>query len=118
LAGVKFEFQQPIQMRTNELLSGSKQDIAIKIFGDDLNTLADKASQVEKIIQQVQGVEDINVEKVTGLAQIQVEYNRDRLAQYGLSIEEVNRVLRTAFAEVRRECIRKKKTFWSCGASG
>ncbi len=98
LAGVKFEFQQPIQMRTNELLSGSKQDIAIKIFGDDLNTLADKASQVEKIIQQVQGVEDINVEKVTGLAQIQVEYNRDRLAQYGLSIEEVNRVLRTAFA--------------------
>ena len=98
LAGVKFEFQQPIQMRTNELLSGSKQDIAIKIFGDDLNTLADKASQVEKIIQKVQGVEDINVEKVTGLAQVQVEYNRDRLAQYGLSIAEVNRVLRTAFA--------------------
>ena len=98
LAGVKFEFQQPIQMRTNELLSGSKQDIAIKIFGDNLNTLADKASQVGKIIQQVQGVEDINVEKVTGLAQIQVEYNRDRLAQYGLSIAEVNRVLRTAFA--------------------
>ena len=98
LAGVKFEFQQPIQMRTNELLSGSKQDIAIKIFGDDLNTLAEKASQVEKIIQKVQGVEDINVEKVTGLAQIQVEYNRDRLAQYGLSIAEVNRVLRTAFA--------------------
>ena len=93
LAGVKFEFQQPIQMRTNELLSGSKQDIAVKIFGDDLNTLADKASQVEKIIQKVKGVEDINVEKVTGLAQIQVEYNRDRLAQYGLSVEEVNRVL-------------------------
>ena len=98
LAGVKFEFQQPIQMRTNELLSGSKQDIAVKIFGDDLNKLAEKAAQVEKIIQKVQGVEDINVEKVTGLAQIQVEYNRDRLAQYGLSIEEANRVLRTAFA--------------------
>ena len=98
LAGVKFEFQQPIQMRTNELLSGSKQDIALKIFGDDLNTLAEKAVSVEKIIQKVQGVEDINVEKVTGLAQVQVEYNRDRLAQYGLSIEEVNRVLRAAFA--------------------
>ncbi|MDD4994247.1 MAG: CusA/CzcA family heavy metal efflux RND transporter [Paludibacter sp.] len=98
LAGVKFEFQQPIQMRTNELLSGSKQDIALKIFGDDLNTLAEKAASVEKIIQKVQGVEDINVEKVTGLAQVQVEYNRDRLAQYGLSIEEVNRVLRAAFA--------------------
>ena len=98
LAGVKFEFQQPIQMRFNELLSGSKQDIAIKIFGDDLNTLAEKAEDVEKIIQGIQGVEDINVEKVTGLAQIQVEYNRDRLAQYGLSVGEVNRVLRAAFA--------------------
>lgn len=98
LAGVKFEFQQPIQMRFNELLSGSKQDIAVKIFGDDLNTLASKADDVEKIIQGVEGVEDINVEKVTGLAQVQVEYNRDRLAQYGLSVEEVNRVLRAAFA--------------------
>jgi cobalt-zinc-cadmium resistance protein CzcA len=98
LAGVKFEFQQPIQMRFNELLSGSKQDIAVKIFGDDLNTLAEKAGNVEQIIQTIEGVADINVEKVTGLAQVQVEYNRDRLAQYGLSVEEVNRVLRAAFA--------------------
>jgi heavy metal efflux system protein len=98
LAGVKFEFQQPIQMRFNELLSGSRQDIAVKIFGDDLNVLAEKASEVEAIIRGIQGVEDINVEKVTGLAQVQVEYNRDLLAQYGLSVEEVNRVLRTAFA--------------------
>jgi len=98
LAGVKFEFQQPIQMRFNELMSGSKQDIAVKIFGDDLNTLAEKAKNVESIINVIQGVEDINVEKVTGLAQVQVDYDRDRLAQYGLSVEEVNRVLRTAFA--------------------
>lgn len=98
LAGVKFEFQQPIQMRFNELLSGSKQDIAVKIFGDELNTLSAKGAEVEKIISQIEGVVDINVEKVTGLEQIQVEYNRDRLAQYGLSVEEVNRILRTAFA--------------------
>jgi len=98
LAGVKFEFQQPIQMRSNELLSGSKQDIAIKIFGDDLNTLSEKGTEVEEIIQRIEGVEDINVEKVTGLAQIQVEYNRDRMAQYGLSVDDVNSVLRTAFA--------------------
>ena len=98
LAGVKFEFQQPIQMRFNELLSGSKQDIAIKVFGDDLNTLSEKAAGIEKIIQNIKGVVDINVEKVTGLAQVQVEYNRDRLAQYGLSVEDVNRVLRAAFA--------------------
>ncbi len=98
LAGVKFGFQQPIQMRFNELMTGSKQDIAIKIFGDDLILLSEKATEVEKIIQTIAGVEDINVEKVTGLAQIQVEYNRDRLAQYGLSVEDVNRVLRAAFA--------------------
>ncbi len=98
LAGVKFEFQQPIQMRFNELLSGSKQDIAVKIFGDDLNTLSEKATEIEKIIQQIEGVSDINVEKVTGLAQVQVDYNRDRLAQYGLSVDDVNRVLKSAFA--------------------
>ena len=98
LAGVKFEFQQPIQMRFNELMTGSKQDIAIKIFGDDLNNLSKKASNIEKIIQSIEGVEDINVEKVTGLPQVQVEYNRDRLAQYGLSVEEANRTLRAAFA--------------------
>jgi len=98
MAGVKFEFQQPIQMRFNELLSGSRQDIAVKIFGDNLNTLSEKASEIERIIKTIPGVEDINVEKVTGLAQIQVEFNRDRLAQYGISIEEVNQILRAAFA--------------------
>jgi cobalt-zinc-cadmium resistance protein CzcA len=98
LAGVKFEFQQPIQMRFNELLSGSRQDIAVKIFGDDLNVLSQKADEVNSIIQRIDGVEDINVEKVTGLAQIQVEFNRDRLAQYGISVAEANKILRTAFA--------------------
>jgi cobalt-zinc-cadmium resistance protein CzcA len=98
LAGVKFEFQQPIQMRFNELLSGSKQDIAIKIFGDNLSTLSEKGIEVETLIKRIEGVEDINVEKLTGLAQVQVEYNRDRLAQYGLTIQDVNRTLRAAFA--------------------
>jgi len=98
VAGVKFGFQQPIQMRFNELMTGSKQDIAIKIFGDDLIILSEKAADVEKVIQSIVGVQDITVEKVTGLAQVQVEYNRDRLAQYGLSVEEVNRILRAAFA--------------------
>jgi cobalt-zinc-cadmium resistance protein CzcA len=98
LAGVKFEFQQPIAMRFNELMTGSKQDIAIKIFGDDLNTLSQKAAEVEMIIRSIAGVQDINVEKLTGLAQVQVEYNRDRLAQYGLSVADVNSILRAAFA--------------------
>ncbi len=98
LAGVKFTFQQPIQMRFNEFMTGSKEDVAIKIFGDDLIVLSDKAAEIEKIVKAVPGATDINVEKVTGLAQIQVEYNRDRLAQYGLSVENVNSILRTAFA--------------------
>lgn len=98
LAGVKFEFQQPIQMRFNELMSGSKQDVAIKIFGDNLDNLAINASKVEKIIKNVKGVEDINVEKVTGLPQIQIKYNRMKLAEYELTVEDVNNILKTAFA--------------------
>jgi cobalt-zinc-cadmium resistance protein CzcA len=98
VAGVKFGFQQPIQMRFNELMTGSKQDIAVKIYGDDLIILSEKAADVEKVIQSIVGVQDITVEKVTGLAQVQVEYNRDRLAQYGISIADVNQVLRAAFA--------------------
>jgi cobalt-zinc-cadmium resistance protein CzcA len=98
LAGVKFEFQQPIQMRFNELMTGTKQDVAVKIFGDDLNILSAEAGRVEKLIQNIEGVQDLNVEKVTGLAQIQVTFNRDRLAQYGLSVAEANNILRAAFA--------------------
>lgn len=98
LAGVKFEFSQPIQLRFNELMTGSRQDVAIKLFGDNLDTLALKASQIEELIQNIEGVTDINVEKVTGLAQIQVEYNRPRMAQYGVSVTEINNILKAAFA--------------------
>lgn len=98
LAGIKFEFSQPIQLRFNELMTGSRQDVAIKLFGDNLDTLALKASQIEKLIQNIEGVTDINVEKVTGLAQIQVEYNRPRMAQYGVSVTEINNILKAAFA--------------------
>ena len=119
LAGVKFEFQQPIQMRFNELMSGSKQDIAVKIFGDDLNTLSEKAAKLKKSFSSIEGVEDINVEKVTGLAQVQVDYNRDRLAQYGLSVEDVNRVLRAAFAGSQAGVVfDEEKRFGLGGSSG
>jgi cobalt-zinc-cadmium resistance protein CzcA len=98
LAGVKFSFQQPIAMRFNELMTGSKQDVAVKIFGDNLDILATKGAEVEKLITGVTGVEAISVEKVTGLPQIQIEYNRDKIAQYGLNISDINRLVRTAFA--------------------
>ncbi|MCK9203812.1 MAG: CusA/CzcA family heavy metal efflux RND transporter [Bacteroidales bacterium] len=96
--GVAFTFQQPISMRFNELMTGSKQDVAIKIFGDDLDSLAHEASRVEKLISGVEGVTDIQVEQVTGASQITVLFNREKIAQYGLNIEDANRILRTAFA--------------------
>jgi len=98
LKGVVFTLQQPIQMRFNELMTGSKQDVAVKIFGDNLDTLATNGEDVENLIRNIKGVEDINVEKVTGSGQVQVNYDRKKMAQYGLNIEDVNLLLKTAFA--------------------
>ena len=98
LAGVKFEFQQPIQMRFNELMTGAKQDVAVKIFGDNLEILAANGAQINNLIRNIEGVEDIDVEKVTGLPQIQIEYNRDKLSSYGINIADINILLKTAFA--------------------
>ncbi|MFH0867613.1 MAG: CusA/CzcA family heavy metal efflux RND transporter [Bacteroidota bacterium] len=98
LKGVVFTLQQPIQMRFNELMTGSKQDVAVKIFGDNLDTLASKAEEVEKLIADVEGVEDITVEKVTGSGQVQIIYDRKKIAQYGLNIQDINLLLKTAFA--------------------
>lgn len=98
LKGVVFTLQQPIQMRFNELMTGSKQDVAVKIFGDNLETLAQKAGEIEKIIRTVNGAEEINVEKVTGSGQIQVIYDRKKIAQYGVNIFDINNLLKTAFA--------------------
>lgn len=96
--GTEIEVSQPIQMRSNELISGIKQDVAIKIFGDDLDVLSAQAAKVAQLISSVQGVSSPKVEKVTGLPLIQVEYDRRKIAQYGLNIGEVNSVLKTAFA--------------------
>ncbi|MCW5910462.1 MAG: efflux RND transporter permease subunit [Cyclobacteriaceae bacterium] len=98
IPGVMYGFQQPIQLRTNELMTGAKQDVVIKIFGEDLNLLARYGEQVGKLAREVKGAEDVFVEPIGGLPQIVVTWNRQRLAQFGLSIDEVNRVLRTGFA--------------------
>ncbi|MEI6901247.1 MAG: efflux RND transporter permease subunit, partial [Bacteroidota bacterium] len=98
LPGVAFTFQQPISMRFNELMTGSKQDVAIKIFGENLDSLAVEATEVERLIKNVSGVSDIQVEKVTGSPQITVTYDRDKIARYGLNIDDLNRTLKTAFA--------------------
>ncbi|GGF80111.1 CusA/CzcA family heavy metal efflux RND transporter [Wenyingzhuangia marina] len=98
IPGVGYEFSQPIQLRFNELMTGTKADIAIKLFGDDLDLLYNKAKESEKIIKQIPGVGTINVEQTIGMPQIIIEYQYSKLAQYGLHIQDVNKIIRTAFA--------------------
>ncbi|MCB0507674.1 MAG: CusA/CzcA family heavy metal efflux RND transporter [Bacteroidetes bacterium] len=98
IPGVFFEKNQPIQMRFNELMTGIRQDVAVKIFGENLDSLAFYADKVSKVIQNVDGTTAPQVEQVSGLPQINVEYDRTRLANYGINVEDVNDVLSTAFA--------------------
>lgn len=98
IPGINYEITQPMQMRFNELMTGIRQDVAIKIYGDDLDVLSSEADKIAKIISPVKGVSQPYVEKVSGLPQITVNYNRDKMAQYGLNISDVNTILRTAFA--------------------
>jgi cobalt-zinc-cadmium resistance protein CzcA len=93
-----FEFTQPIQLRFNELMTGTKSDIAVKIYGDDLNELNARARQTEQIISGIHGAADIRVEQIVGLPQLIVRFNRDNIARYGVNIEQLNQVIRTAFA--------------------
>ena len=98
IPGLNVEITQPMQMRFNELMTGIRQDVAIKIYGNDLEVLAAQANKIAKIISPVEGVNEPFIEKVDGLPQIQVAYNRDKMAQYGLNIGDVNMILKTAFA--------------------
>ncbi|WP_037349958.1 CusA/CzcA family heavy metal efflux RND transporter [Saprospira grandis] len=92
------EFSQPIQMRFNELMTGVRADVAIKIFGEDLATLSQLGEEVQKKLASVEGTEDVRVEAVSGLAQIRIEYIRERLAYYQLDVSRLNRILEAAFA--------------------
>ncbi len=98
IPGVTFGFQYPVQMRFNELISGARQDVVCKIFGEDLDSLALYANRLGSIAGKVNGASDLYVEKVTGMPQIVVKYNRDAIAQYGLNIEDMNRSINMAFA--------------------
>lgn len=98
IPGVTFGFQQPIQMRFNELMTGARQDVVLKIYGEDLDSLAKYAEQIGKSAADVSGAVDVYIEKVTGLPQIQIKLNREKIAQFGLTIDDINRTVRTAFA--------------------
>lgn len=95
--GVSYEFTQPIEMRFNELLTGVREDIAIKIYGDDLNVLARKGKEVENLVRRISGVADLKAEAVQGLPQISITYDRATIARYGIHISEINDVVNSAF---------------------
>jgi cobalt-zinc-cadmium resistance protein CzcA len=96
--GVTFGFQYPVQMRFNELMTGARQDVVCKIFGDDLDTLAIFAKKLGAIAGGIKGARDIYVESITGMPQIVIRYNRASIAEYGLNVEDINKVVNTAFA--------------------
>jgi len=98
LPGISFSFQFPVAMRFNELISGAKQDVVCKIFGDNLDTLAFYANKLGMICNSIEGSSGLYVETVSGLPQITIKYNREAIAQYGLNISDINNVINTAFA--------------------
>ncbi|VAW20780.1 Cobalt-zinc-cadmium resistance protein CzcA; Cation efflux system protein CusA [hydrothermal vent metagenome] len=98
LPGINFEFTQPIEMRFNELLTGVREDVSVKLYGEDLDVLAVKAQEMAKIISTVKGTADLKVEATSGLPQMTVQYNRAKIAQYGLNIRDLNTIVRSAFS--------------------
>ncbi len=93
-----FGFMQPIEMRVNELIAGTRGDVAVKLFGDDLDILAKKGEEIERVLASVSGAVETKAETTTGLPQLQVKANRAALARYGLNVEDVNDLVESIFA--------------------
>ena len=98
LVGVNLVFTQPVELRFNELLEGVREDVAVKLYGEDLEILSEKVQEMATIIQTVPGAGDVSAERTAGLPQMTVKYRRDKMAQYGLNIQKVNDYVSTAFA--------------------
>lgn len=98
IPGMEVEFTQPIEMRFNELISGVRSDVAIKIFGDDLEILSKKGNEIKDLIQNIEGAADISVEKIIGLPEMNVKYDRSKIARYGLNIQDLNDMVSMGFA--------------------
>ena len=96
--GAEFNFSQPIQLRFNELMTGAKADIAIKLYGEDMEELYAKAREASAYVQKVHGADDVIVEQAMGLPQLVVHFDRNKLARYGIDIKELNDIIRTAYA--------------------
>jgi cobalt-zinc-cadmium resistance protein CzcA len=98
IPNIEIEFTQPIEMRFNELISGTRSDVAVKIFGEDLNVLAKRAAQIKNAIKDVEGASDIIVEKTEGLPQMSVQFDRAKIARYGLNTADLNEMIALGFA--------------------
>lgn len=98
IAGAEFNFSQPIQLRFNELMTGAKADIAIKLYGEDMTELYAKAREAAQYVRRIPGADDVLVEQAMGLPQLVVKYDRSKIARYGMNIEELNTIIRTAYA--------------------
>jgi cobalt-zinc-cadmium resistance protein CzcA len=96
--GIQFSIQQPIEMRFNELITGARTDVVVQLYGEDLEILKTKADEISEIIKPVKGATDVMVQKISGLPQYQIKYNRQNLNYFGIKIEDVNQVIETAFA--------------------
>ncbi len=96
--GISVGFQYPVQMRFNELMTGARQDVVVKIFGDDLDSLSQNAQKLGKIVEGIKGTQDLYVEPISGLPQVVINYNRSLIAQYKLSVSDINRIVNAAFA--------------------
>ncbi|MDR2222335.1 MAG: CusA/CzcA family heavy metal efflux RND transporter [Flavobacteriaceae bacterium] len=96
--GITAGFQFPVQMRFNELMTGARQDVVVKVFGENLDTLANVAAKIGNIANKVQGATNLYVEPVTGMPQLMIEYNRPAIARYKLSIAEINRIVNSSLA--------------------
>lgn len=98
IPGISLELTQPVQLRFNELMTGSRSDVAVKIYGEDLDILSEKAEETVRLISDIEGVADVRAEQTTGLPQIVVKYRRELLARHGIHVSTINQVLSTAFA--------------------
>ena len=96
--GMDIEFTQPIEMRFNELITGVRADIAVKVYGENLDILNAKAQKIKNLISDVEGASDVTVEKIVGLPQMNVAYNRDKIARYGMNIAELNNIITMGFS--------------------
>ena len=99
--GLTYSIMQPIENRFNDMLSGAKTDLVIKVFGDDLDILLNEGNKIANILRSIDGAKDVQVQKIGGLPQISINYNRKRMQHYGISVSKINTILQSTFAGMK-----------------